>query len=140
MSSATRPSRPSMPAWARATVDRLLLGSPTPLDLLWADPGRVLTAAGMGPDPWQTGLILSSADRILMLCARQVGKSTLAAALALADGRRYALEGSANLRTNHNVEQFALSRGPQPFAWYDAWLCAMMQKYEVDESGSPAAG
>src|SRR5919199_4736796 len=83
MNSATGPSRPSMPAWARATVDRLLAGNPTPLDLLWADPGRVLRAAGMGPDPWQTGLILSSADRILMLCARQVGKSTLAAALAL---------------------------------------------------------
>src|SRR5919199_2795780 len=83
MSSATRPLRPSMPAWARATVDRLILGRPTSLDLLWADPGRVLRAAGMEPDPWQTALTLSSADRILMLCARQVGKSTLAAALAL---------------------------------------------------------
>ena len=60
--------------------------------------------------------------------------------LALEDGRRYALEGSANLRTNHNVEQFALSRGPQPHGWYDAWLGAMVSKYEVNESGSAAAG
>jgi hypothetical protein len=60
--------------------------------------------------------------------------------LALEDGRRYALEGSANLRTNHNVEQFALSRGPELFGWYDAWLDAMMQKYEVNETGDPAAG
>ena len=60
--------------------------------------------------------------------------------LALADGRRYALEGSANLRTNHNLEQFALSRGPELFGWYDAWLDAMMQKYEVNETGDTAAG
>ena len=60
--------------------------------------------------------------------------------LALEDGRRYALEGSANLRTNHNVEQFALSRGPQPHGWYDAWLGAMVSKHEVNESGTAAAG
>ena len=60
--------------------------------------------------------------------------------LALADGRRYALEGSANLRTNHNVEQFALTRGPQPHAWYDAWLGAMVTKHEVHASDGAAAG
>jgi hypothetical protein len=60
--------------------------------------------------------------------------------LALEDGRRYALEGSANLRTNHNVEQFALARDPELFAWYDGWLDAMMTKYEVHETTNPAAG
>jgi hypothetical protein len=60
--------------------------------------------------------------------------------LALEDGRRYALEGSANLRTNHNLEQFALSRGPELHGWYDAWLDAMMGKYEVHETTNPAAG
>lgn len=37
----------------------------------------------MPPDPWQTTLLRSSADRVLLLCSRQSGKSTVAAALAL---------------------------------------------------------
>src|SRR5262245_33148438 len=40
--------------------------------------------AGMEPDPWQVEVVQSQADRILMNCCRQSGKSTLTAALALA--------------------------------------------------------
>jgi hypothetical protein len=39
--------------------------------------------------------------------------------MLLEDGRGYALEGSANLRTNRNQEQFCLSRDPELHAWYD---------------------
>jgi hypothetical protein len=37
----------------------------------------------MRPDPWQTDLLRSSADRLLVLASRQVGKSLAAGALAL---------------------------------------------------------
>jgi hypothetical protein len=37
----------------------------------------------MDPDPWQAKLLRSSADRVLMLCSRQSGKSQTAAALAV---------------------------------------------------------
>jgi hypothetical protein len=42
--------------------------------------------AGVGvADPWQAELLQSKASRILMLCSRQSGKSTLAACLALSE-------------------------------------------------------
>jgi hypothetical protein len=47
------------------------------------DPTQVMTLGGMPPDPWQEQLLQSQADRFLLLCSRQVGKSTVAAALAL---------------------------------------------------------
>jgi len=47
------------------------------------DPAGLMTAAGLEPDPWQTGLLRSAASRMLLLCSRQAGKSTVAAALAL---------------------------------------------------------
>jgi hypothetical protein len=37
----------------------------------------------MTPDPWQQEQLQSSASRMLLLCSRQAGKSTVAAALAL---------------------------------------------------------
>jgi phage terminase large subunit-like protein len=54
-------------------------------DLLNAlDPSRVMVRAGLRPDPWQRDLLRSSiALRMLVLCARQSGKSTCAAALGL---------------------------------------------------------
>ncbi len=58
--------------------------------------------------------------------------------IALADGRRFTLEGSANLRTNKNQEQFALTQDAQLHAWYDSWIDGMVSTYEVhasDESG-----
>lgn len=54
------------------------------LDLSTAlDPARLMLAAGMTADPWQAKLLRSTAQRHLMLCTRQAGKSTTTAALAL---------------------------------------------------------
>jgi hypothetical protein len=39
--------------------------------------------AGLDPDPWQQRVLRSEASRMLLCCARQVGKSTTTAALAL---------------------------------------------------------
>jgi hypothetical protein len=59
--------------------------------------------------------------------------------LQLEDGRRFVLEGSANLRTNHNLEQFALARDAELFGFYDAWLAAMVAKYEIHKASTQAA-
>src|SRR4051794_14154447 len=83
MTSAATPLPPSLPSWAARTVDRILLGKATSLDRLWLDPSRIMTAASLAPDPWQTKLLRSTSGRILLLCSRQSGKSTTAAALAL---------------------------------------------------------
>src|SRR5439155_2980261 len=55
----------------------------TALDRLRADPTAVMAAAGMTPDPWQEGVLRSDAVQVLLLCGRQMGKSSVAAALAL---------------------------------------------------------
>ncbi|KAA0250324.1 MAG: terminase [Acidobacteria bacterium] len=47
------------------------------------DPAALMTRAGMPPDPWQRDLLRSKADRMLLMCARQTGKSTVTAAIAL---------------------------------------------------------
>src|SRR5262245_12437381 len=47
------------------------------------DPALLLERAGLEPDPWQRDLLRSDAARTLLLCSRQAGKSTAAAALAL---------------------------------------------------------
>ena len=47
------------------------------------DPARILERAKLTPDEWQREVLRSGAKRILLLCGRQVGKSTTAAALAL---------------------------------------------------------
>lgn len=63
---------------------RLRGTAPAPvLDRLRADPSRIMAAAGMTPDPWQTALLRTSPPRSLLLCSRQSGKSTSAAAMAL---------------------------------------------------------
>lgn len=41
-----------------------------------------MRAAGLAPDPWQRDVLLSRAPRVLLLTARQMGKSTTTAALA----------------------------------------------------------
>lgn len=54
------------------------------LDLALAlDPSLIAEAAGIRPDPWQAELLRSDAARVLMLCARQCGKTTTAAFIAL---------------------------------------------------------
>src|SRR5262249_20497556 len=50
---------------------------------LRADPSLILALAGLPPDPWQRDLLRSRSSRVLLLCTRQAGKSTAAAALAL---------------------------------------------------------
>jgi hypothetical protein len=68
-------------AEARALTEQ---ATPPPLLAdLCRDPANVLTAAGLTPDPWQARTLRSAAGRILLLCSRQSGKSTVAAALAL---------------------------------------------------------
>ena len=62
------------------------------------------------------------------------------ATLALEDGRRFTLEGSANLRTNKNQEQFALTQGANLHSFYDAWVSEMVSKHEVRQSDDPATG
>ncbi len=47
------------------------------------DPASLMRHAGMVPDPWQERLLRTAAARVLLLCCRQSGKSTVTAALAL---------------------------------------------------------
>jgi hypothetical protein len=53
------------------------------LKLLQQDPARMMTDAGLSPDPWQAALLRSSPRQTLLCCSRQAGKSTTAAALAM---------------------------------------------------------
>jgi hypothetical protein len=53
------------------------------LDELRADPARLMACAGLAPDPWQEQVLTSPSARVLLLCSRQSGKSSVAAALAL---------------------------------------------------------
>jgi hypothetical protein len=53
--------------------------------------------------------------------------------IALEDGRRYVLEGSANLRTSRNMEQFALSQDTGLHGFYDNWLSDMVSKHALRE-------
>jgi hypothetical protein len=47
------------------------------------DPVRLAEQAGTTPDPWQAHALRSTAPRVLLLCSRQAGKSTITAILAL---------------------------------------------------------
>lgn len=53
------------------------------LEALRRQPEQIMLRAGQTPDPWQQCLLTSTADQILILAARQVGKSAVAAVLAL---------------------------------------------------------
>jgi hypothetical protein len=50
---------------------------------LHADPASLLAMAGMAADPWQESVLRSPAPRLLLLCSRGAGKSTVSAALSL---------------------------------------------------------
>lgn len=67
MSGPCRPSR-----MAVAMLDRALV--------LALDPGLLMVAAGMEPDPWQRDAMSSDAPRSLIMATRQGGKSSVAAA------------------------------------------------------------
>ncbi len=49
------------------------------------DPSLLMDMLGFQPDPWQRELLRSQATRLLLLCSRQLGKSTGAACVALAE-------------------------------------------------------
>jgi hypothetical protein len=62
---------------------RLTVPTDPLLSQLRADPSQILLRSGMRADAWQQTLLRSRYSRTLLLCSRQAGKSTLAAALAL---------------------------------------------------------
>jgi Terminase large subunit, T4likevirus-type, N-terminal len=47
------------------------------------DPVHAFRLLGLTPDPWQRDVLRSRAQRILLNCSRQAGKTTVAAALAI---------------------------------------------------------
>ncbi|HEY8505196.1 MAG TPA: phage terminase large subunit [Gemmataceae bacterium] len=47
------------------------------------DPGRILRAQGLAPDPWQRRFLLAGDRRVLLCCSRGAGKSRAASAKAL---------------------------------------------------------
>src|SRR4051794_38009844 len=47
------------------------------------DPALLMHVLGLPPDPWQAAVLRAADDRLLLLCARQAGKSTVTAALGL---------------------------------------------------------
>src|SRR5690348_3810056 len=60
--------------------------TPAPvLEQIRADPALIFRASGLTPDPWQERILKSQSDRLLLLCSRQAGKSTVAGAVALAE-------------------------------------------------------
>jgi hypothetical protein len=67
-------------AAAQRLADDLGLSAADPLR---DDPSLLFTAIGIDADKWQKDVLLSKADRLLMCCSRQSGKSQTAAALAL---------------------------------------------------------
>jgi len=78
----------SRPRWNASDVAlaRKILSRLRPaavLEQLRKDPALIMEMAGLRPDPWQFQLLRSPAPRSLLLCCRQAGKSTTAAALAL---------------------------------------------------------
>jgi hypothetical protein len=66
----------------RALGQRTTAASPL-LQALRRDPAQLMSRAGIPPDPWQRNLLCSTSPQILLLCSRQVGKSTAVAAVAL---------------------------------------------------------
>ena len=71
--------------------------------LLRLDPAALMAAAGFSPDPWQERVLRSSASRVLLLCCRQAGKSTVSACLALHEAVFH--EGSLVLLLSPSLRQ-----------------------------------
>jgi Terminase large subunit, T4likevirus-type, N-terminal len=72
----------------------------------WAlrfDPSKLMNMAGLTPDPWQVELLKSKADRVLLLCSRQLGKSTSTAFVAL--NQAYLSPGSLILLSSKTERQ-----------------------------------
>jgi hypothetical protein len=58
-------------------------GPASALSRIRTDPAEIFTASGRTPDDWQANLLRSTSKQMLLLCSRQAGKSTVAAALAI---------------------------------------------------------
>lgn len=54
--------------------------------------------------------------------------------LAFSDGEKLVLEGSANLRTNSNREQFCLIHDAGLHDWHAAWMDKLITSHESNES------
>jgi hypothetical protein len=81
--SALLDSATSWPSWGKEALALLLQERATLKTKLLIDPAALFHQAGMMPDPWQERVLRSQAERIMILAARQVGKSVVCAALAL---------------------------------------------------------
>jgi hypothetical protein len=66
-------------------------------------PWKIMELAGLTPDPWQIELLKSKADRVLLLCSRQLGKSTSTAFVAL--NQAYLVPGSLILLSSKTERQ-----------------------------------
>jgi hypothetical protein len=60
--------------------------------------------------------------------------------VATAGGRRLTLEGSANLRTNSNLEQFSLTEDAALHDWSAAWIDDLVTRHEGEQSDGAGAG
>lgn len=49
---------------------------------------------------------------------------------------KYVIEGSANLRTNSNWEQFQMCQSEPLYEWHAAWIGQEIEKYEVKEAAA----
>jgi hypothetical protein len=54
--------------------------------------------------------------------------------LAFADGLRLTFEGSANLRTNRNMENLCVVNDPGLHDWHAQWIDAKVREHEVEQS------
>src|SRR4051794_4326981 len=81
---------------------------PTTRELLrWGlDPAEMMAACGLPCDPWQAELLRSDAGRVLLLAARQVGKTATVAAMAL--HRTLFFPGSLTLCLSPTLRQSSL--------------------------------
>src|SRR5262245_20868696 len=69
------------------------------------DPSLIATDLGILPDDWQRDLMRSTSPRVLMLCARQTGKSETASIIAL--GEAISVPGSLVLLISPSQRQSA---------------------------------
>jgi hypothetical protein len=60
--------------------------------------------------------------------------------LAFTDGLRLTFEGSANLRTNRNMENLCVVNDPGLHDWHAAWIDQKVREHEIDQSRSGAKG
>jgi hypothetical protein len=60
--------------------------------------------------------------------------------LEFADGTKLVFEGSANLRTNNNREQFCLVNSAEIHDWHAAWIDEAHRVWQSDQSRSGGTG